>query len=144
MQNDNKFDYSSYPWNEDELIEIVLNTPDDFLKVKETLTRIGITNRHRKNELQQLCHILYRFGRYFIVHFKELYLLDGIPTNLTHHDVERRNMITTLLSDWGMINVIHESKLENKSKLSSFRIVPYKDKEKWDLISKYTFNNNKY
>ena len=142
-KNQEKFNYSSFAWTEDSLVEIVLDAPDDFLKVKETLTRIGITNRHKENELQQLCHILYKFGRYFIVHFKELYLLDGLSTNLTHHDIERRNMIITLLSDWGLLTIIDTRNVVEKSKLSSFRIVPHKDKHKWNLVSKYTFKQTK-
>jgi len=117
------------------MLEIILNEPDDFLKVRETLTRIGIASR-REKKLFQSCHILHKQGRYFIVHFKELFLLDGKKANLEETDVLRRNTITQLLSDWGLVQLAAAAKLEC-APLRQIKIIPYKEKEEWELCPKY-------
>jgi len=117
------------------MLEITLNEPDDFLKVRETLTRIGIASR-REKKLFQSCHILHKQGRYFIVHFKELFLLDGKKANLEETDVLRRNTITQLLSDWGLVQLAAAAKLEC-APLRQIKIIPYKEKEEWELCPKY-------
>lgn len=117
------------------MLEITLNEPDDFLKVRETLTRIGIASR-REKKLFQSCHILHKQGRYFIVHFKELFLLDGKKANLEDTDVLRRNTITQLLSDWGLVQLAAAAKLEC-APLRQIKIIPYKEKEEWELCPKY-------
>ena len=122
-------------WSPSTMLEITLNEPDDFLKVRETLTRIGIASR-REKKLFQSCHILHKQGRYFIVHFKELFLLDGKKANLEEADVLRRNTITQLLSDWGLVQLEAAVKLECAS-LKQIKIIPYKDKEEWELCPKY-------
>lgn len=125
-----------YDWAPSEMLEITLNEPDDFLKVKETLTRIGVASR-KENKLYQSCHILHKQGRYFIVHFKELFLLDGKPSNLIENDVQRRNTIATLLSDWGLITIVDPSAANNKAPLRQIKIISYKDKAQWELCPKY-------
>lgn len=122
-------------WSPGAMLEITLNEPDDFLKVRETLTRIGIASR-REKKLFQSCHILHKQGRYFIVHFKELFLLDGKKANLEETDVLRRNTITQLLSDWGLVQLAATSKLEC-APLRQIKIIPYKEKEEWELCPKY-------
>lgn len=118
------------------MLEVTLNEPDDFLKVRETLTRIGVASR-KDNILYQSCHILHKQGRYFITHFKELFLLDGKPSNLMENDLQRRNTVATLLSDWGLISVVNEGQAENKAPLRQIKIISYKDKDKWELCPKY-------
>ncbi|RPG29018.1 MAG: translation repressor protein [Muricauda sp. TMED12] len=118
------------------MLEVTLNTPDDFLKVRETLTRIGVASR-KENKLYQSCHILHKQGRYFIVHFKELFLLDGKPSNLMENDVGRRNTIATLLSDWGLINVVSIDQSDNKAPLRQIKIIPFGQKNQWELCPKY-------
>jgi hypothetical protein len=122
-------------WAPTEMLEVTLSQPDDFLKVRETLTRIGVASR-KDNKLYQSCHILHKQGRYFIVHFKELFLLDGKKANLEVNDLERRNTIATLLSDWGLIDIESTEEL-SCAPLRQIKILPYKEKDKWELCPKY-------
>ena len=121
------------------MLEITLNEPDDFLKVRETLTRIGVASRKDK-KLFQSCHILHKQGRYFIVHFKELFLLDGKKSNLEDNDVERRNTIATLLSDWGLVTFTTQQNLP-VAPLRQIKIIPFKEKAQWELCPKYNIGN---
>jgi len=123
-------------WTPADMLEITLNEPDDFLKVRETLTRIGVASR-KEQKLFQSCHILHKQGRYFILSFKELFLLDGKKSNLEANDLERRNTIATLLSDWGLINIIDTSKCQDKAPLRQIKIVSFKEKSEWELCQKY-------
>ena len=123
-------------WAQDKMLEVVLNEPDDFLKVRETLTRIGVASRKEK-KLYQSCHILHKQGKYFIVHFKELFALDGKFANLTINDVQRRNRITRLLSDWGLISILKEESIQDIAPLNQIKVLPYKDKNEWKLEQKY-------
>ena len=123
-------------WSQSEMVEIVLNEPDDFLKVRETLTRIGVASRKEK-KLYQSCHILHKQGKYYIVHFKELFALDGKYANLTVNDVQRRNRITRLLVDWGLISVVSEEAIMNIAPLNQIKVLPYKEKNEWTLEQKY-------
>ena len=123
-------------WSPDQMIEITLNEPDDFLKVRETLTRIGVASRKEK-KLYQSCHILHKQGRYYIVHFKELFALDGKRANLTVNDVQRRNRITKLLSDWGLIGIVSEDSCSDIAPLNQIKVLSYKDKGDWILEQKY-------
>ena len=123
-------------WSPDQMIEITLNEPDDFLKVRETLTRIGVASRKEK-KLYQSCHILHKQGRYYIVHFKELFALDGKEANLTDNDTERRNTIAHLLSDWGLIAIINKTISEKRAPLSQIKVLSFKEKGEWDLQAKY-------
>ena len=123
-------------WNPDNMLEVQLKEPDDFLKVRETLTRIGVASRKDK-KLFQSCHILHKQGRYFIVHFKELFALDGKEANLTDNDVERRNTIAQLLADWGLIAIINATVAEKKAPLSQIKVLSFKEKNDWDLQAKY-------
>jgi hypothetical protein len=118
------------------MLEITLNDPDDFLKVRETLTRIGVASRKEK-KLFQSCHILHKQGRYFIVHFKELFLLDGKKSTLEETDIARRNTITTLISDWGLITIDNPSKALPVAPLRQIKIISFKDKSQWELCPKY-------
>jgi hypothetical protein len=127
-------------WSPAMMLEVVLNEPDDFLKVKETLTRIGVASR-RDNKLYQSCHILHKQGRYFIVHFKELFLLDGKPSNLLENDVQRRNTIVTLLSDWGLVSAVNEAQLEDRAPLRQIKVLSFKEKDNWDLCPKYNIGS---
>jgi len=129
-------------WSPSEMLEITLNEPDDFLKVRETLTRIGVASRKEK-KLFQSCHILHKQGRYFCVHFKELFLLDGKKSNFEEGDVERRNTIATLLSDWGLVNIVDKTKVANKAPLRQIKIVSHRDKTQWELCQKYNIGNDK-
>lgn len=122
------------------MVEVTLREPDDFLKVRETLTRIGVSSR-RENKLYQSCHILHKQGRYFIVHFKELFLLDGKPSNLTMNDVARRNTVVTLLSDWGLVEVVDPQKTESKAPLREIKVIAHRDKPNWELCVKYNIGN---
>jgi len=124
------------------MLEVTLNEPDDFLKVRETLTRIGIASR-KENKLFQSCHILHKQGRYFIVHFKELFLLDGKKANLEESDLARRNTIATLLSDWGLVNLVDQSQAKDKAPLRQIKIVSYREKSEWDLCQKYNIGTKK-
>jgi hypothetical protein len=118
------------------MLEVTLNEPDDFLKVRETLTRIGVASR-KDRKLYQSCHILHKQGRYFIVHFKELFLLDGKKSNLEENDVARRNTIATLMSDWGLIEIVNKENCDPIAPLRQIKIISYKDKDQWDLCPKY-------
>ena len=122
------------------MIEVTLNNEDDFLKVRETLTRIGIASR-KDMTLYQSCHILHKQGRYFIVHFKELFLLDGKKSNLEENDVARRNTIATLMSDWGLLQIDKTNKPEPIAPLRQIKIISFKDKDQWDLCPKYNIGN---
>jgi|TARA_B000000441_G_scaffold86956_1_gene59613 hypothetical protein len=123
-------------WSQDQMVEVLLNEPDDFLKVRETLTRIGVASRKEK-KLYQSCHILHKQGRYFIVHFKELFALDGKRANLTVNDVQRRNRITRLLADWGLITVVNPDSVTDIAPLNQIKVLAYKDKNDWILEQKY-------
>lgn len=126
-------------WTPADMLEITLNEPDDFLKVKETLTRIGVASR-KENKLFQSCHILHKQGRYFIIHFKELFLLDGKKSNLEKNDLMRRNTIATLMSDWGLLSIVSDKTLECAS-LRQIKIISFKEKSEWELIPKYAIGN---
>ena len=123
-------------WSQEKMIEVRLNEPDDFLKVRETLTRIGVASRKEK-KLYQSCHILHKQGKYYIVHFKELFALDGKYANLTVNDVQRRNRITRLLVDWGLIQVVKEDLILDIAPLNQIKVLPYRDKNEWNLQQKY-------
>jgi hypothetical protein len=127
-------------WTPADMLEITLNEPDDFLKVRETLTRIGVASR-KDNKLFQSCHILHKQGRYFIVHFKELFLLDGKPSNLVENDIQRRNTISTLLADWGLVTILNPERAKDIAPLRQIKIIPYKDKQLWELCPKYNIGN---
>jgi hypothetical protein len=129
-------------WSPDQMVEIVLNEPDDFLKVRETLTRIGVASRKEK-KLYQSCHILHKQGRYYIVHFKELFALDGKHANLTVNDVQRRNRIAQLLADWGLITICNVDSIQNIAPLNQIKVLAYKDKENWILETKYNIGKKK-
>jgi hypothetical protein len=126
-------------WSPTDMLEIVLNEPDDFLKVRETLTRIGVASRKDK-KLYQSCHILHKQGRYFIVHFKELFMLDGKRANLEENDVMRRNTIATLMSDWGLVSIQSAGELKC-APLRQIKILPHKEKDQWELCPKYNIGN---
>jgi hypothetical protein len=127
----------------DQMIEVTLEQQDDFLKVRETLTRIGIASRKDKT-LFQSCHVLHKQGRYYIVHFKELFALDGKPANFDQADIARRNTITNLLSDWGLIKLVDASKSADPvAPMSQIKIIPHKDKSEWTLEAKYTIGRKK-
>ena len=123
-------------WTPNMMIEVTLNEPDDFLKVRETLTRIGVASRKEK-KLYQSCHILHKQGRYYIVHFKELFALDGKHANLTVNDVQRRNRIVRLLADWGLIGIVNEEAVLDIAPLNQIKVLAYKDKSDWVLEQKY-------
>ena len=127
-------------WSPATMLEVTLNEPDDFLKVRETLTRIGVASRKDK-KLFQSCHILHKQGRYFIVHFKELFLLDGKKANLEENDVARRNTITTLMSDWGLVEIQNNEEAKPLAPLRQIKIIPFKEKEQWELCPKYNIGN---
>ena len=130
----------SIAWVPDLMLEVTLSEPDDFLKIRETLSRIGVASR-KERKLYQSCHILHKQGRYFIVHFKELFALDGKPTNLTTNDIERRNSIATLLEDWGLLTLVGTS--EPRAPLSQIKVLAYKDKDDWILETKYNIGSKK-
>ena len=123
-------------WTPDTMLEVTLNEPDDFLKIRETLTRIGVASRKEK-KLYQSCHILHKQGRYFIVHFKELFLLDGKKSNLEESDIARRNTIATLMSDWGLVTLDNVEQAQPLSPLRQIKIISYKEKDQWELCPKY-------
>ena len=127
-------------WTPADMLEITLNEPDDFLKVRETLTRVGVASRKDK-KLYQSCHILHKQGRYFIVHFKELFMLDGKKANLEISDIQRRNTIATLMSDWGLIQIQQSDIASDCAPLRLIKILPYKEKEQWELCPKYNIGN---
>ena len=125
-----------YDWTPDSMLEVILAEPDNFLKVRETLTRIGIASK-KDNTLYQSCHILHKQGRYFIVHFKELFALDGKDSNITSGDIERRNAIASLLQDWELLKIANQAKAENKASISQIKVVAFKEKNDWNLVAKY-------
>ena len=129
-------------WSPDQMVEVTLNEPDDFLKVRETLTRIGVASRKEK-KLYQSCHILHKQGKYYIVHFKELFALDGKRANLFENDVQRRNRVTQLLSDWGLVNIVDKERVQDSAPLSQIKVLSYKDKGDWTLESKYNIGKKK-
>ena len=129
-------------WNASDMVEVTLKSPDDFLKVRETLTRLGVASRSEK-KLFQSCHILHKQGRYYIVSFKELFLLDGKTSDFSENDMQRRNRITKLLSDWGLVDVVQEEAIENLCTMSQIKIIPHKEKSEWELIPKYQIGSKK-
>ena len=129
-------------WQQADMVEVVLGEPDDFLKVRETLTRMGVAS-HKEKKIYQSCHILHKQGRYYIVHFKELFALDGKKTNLSSNDVQRRNRIIQLLSDWGLITVVDATKIEDVAPLNQIKVLSFKEKNDWTLESKYNIGRKK-
>ena len=129
-------------WSLDQMVEVLLNEPDDFLKVRETLTRIGVASRKEK-KIYQSCHILHKQGRYFLVHFKELFALDGKHANLTSNDVQRRNRIAQLLADWGLVGIVSADKIQDIAPLNQIKVLSYKDKGDWILETKYNIGSKK-
>jgi hypothetical protein len=123
-------------WNPDKMLEVTIKQPDDFLKVRETLTRIGVASRKDKT-LYQSCHILHKQGKYYIVHFKELFALDGKTATLSETDIQRRNTIAILLQDWNLIDITKKEESENKAPLSQIKVLPFKEKNEWTLSAKY-------
>jgi len=125
------------------LVEVRLSNPDDFLKVRETLTRIGVASK-KDNNLYQSCHILHKQGRYYIVHFKELFALDGKPSNFSESDIARRNTITNLLKEWDLIEIVNPSQTESPiSPISQIKVLPFKEKNEWELVAKYNIGKKK-
>ena len=129
-------------WSSEKMVEVSLSEPDDFLKVRETLTRIGVASRKEK-KLYQSCHILHKQGRYFIVHFKELFALDGKRANLTINDVQRWNRISQLLADWGLISILNVDQIADIAPLNQIKVLSYKDKGDWILETKYNIGRKK-
>ena len=129
-------------WSPDQMVEVTLNEPDDFLKVRETLTRIGVASRKEK-KIYQSCHILHKQGRYFLVHFKELFALDGKHANLTSNDVQRRNRIAQLLVDWGLVGIVSAESIQDVAPLNQIKVLSYKDKGDWILETKYNIGSKK-
>ena len=129
-------------WSQDMMLEVTLKEPDDFLKVRETLTRIGVASR-KERKLYQSCHILHKRGKYYIVHFNELFALDGKPTNITTNDVQRRNRIAKLLSDWGLVEITRAEEAEDLAPLNQIKVLSFKDKGEWTLESKYNIGKKK-
>ena len=129
-------------WSPDQMIEVTLNEPDDFLKVRETLTRIGVASRKEK-KIYQSCHILHKQGRYYLVHFKELFALDGKHANLTSNDVQRRNRIAQLLADWGLVGVVAVVRIQDIAPLNQIKVLSFKDKGDWILETKYNIGAKK-
>ena len=127
-------------WTQEQMLEVGLKEPDDFLKVRETLSRIGVASR-KERKLYQSCHILHKQGRYYIVHFKELFALDGKQTNLSENDIARRNTIANILNDWGLVDVLGNS--ENVAPLSQIKVLSYREKEEWTLETKYNIGKKK-
>ena len=123
-------------WSSSDMLEVTIKQPDDFLKVRETLTRIGVASRKDKT-LYQSCHILHKQGKYYITHFKELFALDGKKSTLVENDIQRRNTIALLLQDWNLIEVVNISMVENKAPLSQIKVLPFKEKNEWNLVAKY-------
>lgn len=129
-------------WTANDMVEVTLKQPDDFLKVRETLTRIGVASKSDK-KLYQSCHILHKQGKYYIVHFKELFLLDGKHSDFSENDLQRRNRITKLLSDWSLIEVVNEEAINNIASVSQIKILPHKEKQEWTLVPKYSIGSKK-
>jgi len=130
-------------WSPTDMLEVYLGDPDDFLKIKETLTRIGVSSKREGNVLYQSCHILHKQGRYFIVHFKELFMLDGKPSTFMFDDRCRRNTIAILLSDWGLLTIVACPDVTDVSSLKQIKIISHRDKSQWDLRCKYSIGNVK-
>ena len=133
---------SEVKWSPDQMVEVTLGEPDDFLKVRETLTRIGVASRKEK-KIYQSCHILHKQGRYYLVHFKELFALDGKHANLTVNDVQRRNRIAQLLADWGLIKIANADQISDIAPLNQIKVLAYKDKGDWILETKYNIGSKK-
>ena len=129
-------------WQPTDMVEVTLGQPDDFLKVRETLTRIGVASR-KERKLYQSCHILHKQGKYYIVHFKELFALDGKSTNLSLNDVQRRNRIIQLLFDWGLVSVVDSTKISDVAPLNQIKVLAFKEKDEWTLESKYNIGRKK-
>ena len=129
-------------WTPDMMVEVLLNEPDDFLKVRETLTRIGVASR-KERKIYQSCHILHKQGKYYIVHFKELFALDGKKTNLSLNDIQRRNRIIQLLSDWGLISIVDKDTISDLAPLNQIKVLAFKEKNDWTLESKYNIGRKK-
>jgi hypothetical protein len=129
-------------WKQSDMVEVVLSEPDDFLKVRETLTRIGVASR-KERKIYQSCHILHKQGKYYIVHFKELFALDGKNTNFSVNDLQRRNRISQLLSDWGLITIVDAEKIQDLAPLNQIKVLAFRDKEEWVLESKYNIGRKK-
>ena len=129
-------------WSPEKMVEVLLNEPDDFLKVRETLTRIGVASRKEK-KIYKSCHILHKQGRYFLVHFKELFALDGKHANLTSNDVQRRNRIAQLLVDWGLVGIVNSDTIQDVAPLNQIKVLAYKDKGDWILETKYNIGSKK-
>ena len=129
-------------WTPDQMVEVILNEPDDFLKVRETLTRIGVASRKEK-KIYQSCHILHKQGRYYLVHFKELFALDGKRANLFLNDVQRKNRIAQLLQDWGLVKIVNADQVADSAPLSQIKVLSFKDKPEWTLESKYNIGKKK-
>ena len=123
-------------WSPESMLEVTIKQPDDFLKIRETLTRIGVASRKDKT-LYQSCHILHKQGKYYITHFKELFALDGKKATLTENDIQRRNTISILLQDWNLIDIVNKSEAANKAPLSQIKVLPFKEKKEWNLSAKY-------
>ena len=133
---------SEVKWSPDQMVEVTLGEPDDFLKVRETLTRIGVASRKEK-KIYQSCHILHKQGRYYLVHFKELFALDGKHANLTSNDVPRRNRIAQLIADWGLVSIVDVNKIQDIAPLNQIKVLAYKDKNDWILETKYNIGSKK-
>ena len=133
---------SEVTWSPDQMVEVILGEPDDFLKVRETLTRIGVASRKEK-KIYQSCHILHKQGRYYLVHFKELFALDGKHANLTVNDVQRRNRIVQLLADWGLVEIVNVDLIQDIAPLNQIKVLSYKDKQDWILETKYNIGSKK-
>ena len=131
-----------YNWSPDQMIEVTLKEPDDFLKVRETLTRIGVASRKEK-KIYQSCHILHKQGKYYIVHFKELFALDGKKANLSVNDIQRRNRIIQLLSDWGLVSLIEPDSVVDIAPLNQIKVISYKEKQEWILETKYNIGKKR-
>lgn len=138
MENNEK----SVEWTPASMLEVTLNEPDDFLKVRETLTRIGVASRKDK-KLYQSCHILHKQGRYFIVHFKELFVLDGKPSTITENDIQRRNTIAVLLADWGLVTINSNDQAKDRAPLRQIKVISHKERHEWELCPKYNIGNTR-
>ncbi len=138
MENNEK----SVEWTPASMLEVTLNEPDDFLKVRETLTRIGVASRKDK-KLYQSCHILHKQGRYFIVHFKELFVLDGKPSTITENDIQRRNTIAVLLSDWGLLSINSIEQSKDRAPLRQIKVLSFRERDEWELCPKYNIGNTR-
>lgn len=138
MENNEK----SIEWTPASMLEVTLNEPDDFLKVRETLTRIGVASR-KDRKLYQSCHILHKQGRYFIVHFKELFVLDGKPSTITENDIQRRNTIAVLLSDWGLLSINNTEQSKDRAPLRQIKVLSFKERDEWELCPKYNIGNTR-